>query len=205
MASNPSAAASTSDNHDDDDDDDDDSGGDDDGAQAQAEAAAQHDRLRMLLHLRRQEALLVNLLELAHAQEVAIQERQRAEEDEFEMALARSLEESLLGGGGGGGGGGSDHHPAHSLRGAPAGPSIRAVEAALPAMPFSEASGFLVTRDDGGAHECAICLADLKAKDQVRLLPCMHVFHQDCVDKWLTRAGTADPTCPTCKQQIPVG
>jgi RING-like zinc finger len=33
--------------------------------------------------------------------------------------------------------------------------------------------------------ECAICLSDFEKGDQLRILPCGHIFHQDEVDAWL--------------------
>ena len=54
-------------------------------------------------------------------------------------------------------------------------------------------------QDEGrAAHECAVCLAELQPEDKVRVLPCVHVFHQACVDKWLARSAA----CPTCKGSV---
>ncbi|KAJ3389616.1 hypothetical protein HDU84_008537 [Entophlyctis sp. JEL0112] len=46
---------------------------------------------------------------------------------------------------------------------------------------------------------CAICLEEYATGDQLRILPCRHEFHTDCVDRWL---ATAVHTCPLCKQAI---
>ena len=35
------------------------------------------------------------------------------------------------------------------------------------------------------AESCNICYEDFKEGDKLRLLPCMHVFHAECVDRWL--------------------
>ncbi|CAJ0920111.1 unnamed protein product, partial [Mesorhabditis belari] len=42
--------------------------------------------------------------------------------------------------------------------------------------------------------ECAICMVDFEPGDCIRYLPCMHCFHQQCVDDWLLRSFT----CPSC-------
>ncbi|CAJ0577804.1 unnamed protein product, partial [Mesorhabditis spiculigera] len=42
--------------------------------------------------------------------------------------------------------------------------------------------------------ECAICMVDFEPGDGIRYLPCMHCFHQQCVDDWLQRSFT----CPSC-------
>lgn len=45
--------------------------------------------------------------------------------------------------------------------------------------------------------ECSICLDKYQKQSKIRQLPCQHIFHQECIDKWLTESR---PTCPFCKQ-----
>nr|XP_015198567.1 PREDICTED: E3 ubiquitin-protein ligase Arkadia [Lepisosteus oculatus] len=57
--------------------------------------------------------------------------------------------------------------------------------------------------DDEGAEEdteekCTICLSILEEGEDVRRLPCMHLFHQLCVDQWLT----TNKKCPICRVDI---
>lgn len=40
---------------------------------------------------------------------------------------------------------------------------------------------------------CVICQEELRLGELVRVLPCAHIFHQPCIDSWLTGANT---TCP---------
>jgi len=40
--------------------------------------------------------------------------------------------------------------------------------------------------------KCSICLHDVKIGQIARELPCNHVFHKTCIDKWLRK----DPRCP---------
>lgn len=47
--------------------------------------------------------------------------------------------------------------------------------------------------------ECAICLDPFKKGDQVRILPCGHLFHVDEVDQWLKGWKKV---CPVCKADI---
>uniref|UniRef100_A0A8D0DYE9 Ring finger protein 215 n=1 Tax=Salvator merianae TaxID=96440 RepID=A0A8D0DYE9_SALMN len=52
-----------------------------------------------------------------------------------------------------------------------------------------------------GAHEidsCAICLDRFHKNQCLRVLPCLHEFHRDCVDPWLL----LQQTCPLCKHNI---
>ncbi|KAK7276988.1 hypothetical protein RIF29_18137 [Crotalaria pallida] len=58
----------------------------------------------------------------------------------------------------------------------------------------SEGSEKLINEDP----ECCICLAKYKEKEQVRQLPCSHMFHQKCVDQWLKIISC----CPLCKQGL---
>lgn len=49
---------------------------------------------------------------------------------------------------------------------------------------------------------CPICLSSFSAGEQIRILPCQHVFHMDEVDEWLTqRKGV----CPICKVDVVKG
>ncbi|CAF1986709.1 BnaC07g16840D [Brassica napus] len=50
-----------------------------------------------------------------------------------------------------------------------------------------------------GGDTCAICLEDYRFGDSLRLLPCQHAFHLNCIDSWLTKWGTS---CPVCKHDI---
>lgn len=51
------------------------------------------------------------------------------------------------------------------------------------------------------ASECAICLAEFKESEECRSLPkCLHIFHVDCIDKWL--AVCSNMTCPLCRASL---
>lgn len=46
---------------------------------------------------------------------------------------------------------------------------------------------------------CAICLQDFKDGDSIKILPCQHKFHANCVGSWLTKWNTF---CPVCKYDL---
>eukprot|EP00972_Heterocapsa_arctica_P019839 2927936-Heterocapsa_arctica.AAC.1 len=47
-------------------------------------------------------------------------------------------------------------------------------------------------------NECTICRDKFQIGEHLKVLPCLHKYHTDCVDKWLGQSGT----CPVCKLDI---
>jgi hypothetical protein len=45
---------------------------------------------------------------------------------------------------------------------------------------------------------CSICLSNYDKGEERKLLPCLHGFHTDCIDTWLSRSAT----CPVCKFEL---
>lgn len=54
---------------------------------------------------------------------------------------------------------------------------------------------FYVNKRTCPIDDCAICLDGFKAKQRCRELPCGHIFHKKCVDRWLKK----NPRCPICR------
>ncbi|XP_060531777.1 E3 ubiquitin-protein ligase goliath-like isoform X2 [Cylas formicarius] len=50
----------------------------------------------------------------------------------------------------------------------------------------------------GDGECCAVCLEPYKLNDTLRILPCGHEFHKNCIDPWLLEHRT----CPMCKMDI---
>ncbi|XP_062216065.1 E3 ubiquitin-protein ligase SDIR1-like isoform X2 [Phragmites australis] len=48
---------------------------------------------------------------------------------------------------------------------------------------------------------CSVCLEQVAMGDLLRILPCLHQFHVNCIDPWLRQQGT----CPVCKHQVSDG
>ena len=59
----------------------------------------------------------------------------------------------------------------------------------------------LYTKNDGNKNEipvCCICLAQMKINQEVTLLKCQHLFHFNCLDKWVQNKEA----CPFCRGKI---
>ena len=55
--------------------------------------------------------------------------------------------------------------------------------------------------EEGSGEEvdkCTICLCEFDDGEEVRRLPCMHLFHVPCVDQWLS----LNKRCPICRVDI---
>ncbi|KAH7327923.1 hypothetical protein B0I35DRAFT_472690 [Stachybotrys elegans] len=49
-----------------------------------------------------------------------------------------------------------------------------------------------------GKTECTICIDDMNLGDTAAILPCKHLFHEECVLLWLKQHNT----CPVCRAPI---
>ena len=46
-------------------------------------------------------------------------------------------------------------------------------------------------------QQCSVCWDDFKLDEDVRLLKCEHIFHENCIIPWLELHNT----CPVCRQE----
>ncbi|GMJ10543.1 Arabidopsis Toxicos en Levadura 80 [Hibiscus trionum] len=93
-------------------------------------------------------------------------------------------------------GGGSASNPAASSRQAP--PANKGLKKKiLKSLPKDTFSADLSAK----FSDCAICLTEFVAGDEIRVLPqCGHGFHVACIDTWLG----SHSSCPSCRQILVV-
>ncbi|KAL8599186.1 hypothetical protein ACOMHN_007902 [Nucella lapillus] len=71
----------------------------------------------------------------------------------------------------------------------------------LPTRTFSSQGQEAGDATRGGEQEteqCQICQLDLEDGDTLRCIPCIHHFHNHCLDEWVKRHAT----CPSCRQDL---
>ena len=49
-----------------------------------------------------------------------------------------------------------------------------------------------------GQDECSICRDNYQTGEQIKELPCGHIYHVNCIDKWLEQ----ERKCPYCNKEI---
>ncbi|XP_050373045.1 E3 ubiquitin-protein ligase MPSR1-like [Argentina anserina] len=67
-------------------------------------------------------------------------------------------------------------------------PASKASIAAMPTVAVAESG-----------RECPICLDIFDVGGEAKQMPCNHLFHGNCVEKWLQAHGT----CPVCRYTMP--
>ncbi|XP_041652571.1 uncharacterized protein si:ch211-59o9.10 [Cheilinus undulatus] len=55
--------------------------------------------------------------------------------------------------------------------------------------------------NSGGSTQCQICFSDYTEGEKLRMLPCFHDYHTQCIDRWLKD----NTTCPICRANLADG
>lgn len=50
------------------------------------------------------------------------------------------------------------------------------------------------------SSKCVICMEEMLTGCEVTPMPCSHIFHGDCITKWLSHSSH---TCPVCRFELP--
>lgn len=69
------------------------------------------------------------------------------------------------------------------------------VEMVLSVLPISAMSSA------SAGTECMVCLEPMDEGCEVRTLPCMHIFHRKCIDRWFAEPGRP-PRCPIDQTKV---
>lgn len=62
-----------------------------------------------------------------------------------------------------------------------------------------ESGSFVYSSKRGLVEKCSICLEVYENKVIIRSLPCMHRFHKECIDRWISDKKNR---CPECNSEI---
>eukprot|EP00164_Ancoracysta_twista_P001719 GFYU01002253.1.p1 GENE.GFYU01002253.1~~GFYU01002253.1.p1 ORF type:complete len:990 (-),score=223.13 GFYU01002253.1:306-3275(-) len=93
-----------------------------------------------------------------------------------------------------------DFAPAHGMsRAEHRAQQLQATRSVLEMLPVEVFTADTVLKHDDPS--CCICLAEYEEGEEIRGLPCHHVFHRNCIDGWLT--SNREPVCPLCKVNVP--
>lgn len=49
---------------------------------------------------------------------------------------------------------------------------------------------------ESGCCCCCVCLSRFRGKEKISVLPCLHKFHKECIEKWFS---SCRKTCPVCR------
>ncbi|OLQ13718.1 E3 ubiquitin-protein ligase RNF12-A [Symbiodinium microadriaticum] len=66
----------------------------------------------------------------------------------------------------------------------------------IQALPTRKFAGGEAAAADG--TRCEICMEDFAEGDELRTLPCFHLFHSKCIDQWLQ----VNSICPICRHKV---
>ncbi|KAF5179722.1 E3 ubiquitin-protein ligase ring1-like [Thalictrum thalictroides] len=70
----------------------------------------------------------------------------------------------------------------------------------VPAAPSSvEALKTMKCDEENLKDPCTVCREEFMIGEDIALMPCLHVFHKDCIGQWLKTTNT----CPICRFSMP--
>ena len=72
-------------------------------------------------------------------------------------------------------------------------PTSEAIVSELPENQIDD-----INKLDNDKKNCVICMEDFKNGDKSTNLPCLHMFHTNCIQSWLKKQNT----CPICKFKL---
>lgn len=71
---------------------------------------------------------------------------------------------------------------------------------ALPAITLNANDLTRLRRESSGdSRDCSVCMEEFGEGEVTRRLPCLHIYHKACIDRWLLQCNAS---CPICKVPI---
>ena len=61
-----------------------------------------------------------------------------------------------------------------------------------------ETKDHIVINKEFENNECIICLEPMIINDKVKILECGHMYHYDCINKWIEKKKEIN--CPLCSK-----
>ena len=68
----------------------------------------------------------------------------------------------------------------------------------IAALPTTKVTKEYIEKAEGNDGMCQVCQCDYEEGEEMKILPCKHHFHSECIDRWLQD----HPTCCICKKSI---
>jgi hypothetical protein len=70
----------------------------------------------------------------------------------------------------------------------------------LPVAEMSVMRNSMTERQLQGDEECCLCMEAFQDTDELRVLPCEHFYHKNCIDRWFAARRYQARSCPLCKR-----
>lgn len=61
-----------------------------------------------------------------------------------------------------------------------------------------ESNEYIIIKKNFDNNECIICLDAMLINDKVRILECGHMYHYECINKWIEKKKELN--CPICSK-----
>jgi len=78
---------------------------------------------------------------------------------------------------------------------APSNPPVKRCVENIEAFPSYKYDGSHLPEEK---NMCVVCQAEYEKDEEIRVIPCLHFFHKECIDQWMMRSCV----CPICKSKI---
>ncbi|XP_031389053.1 uncharacterized protein LOC116201788 isoform X1 [Punica granatum] len=79
---------------------------------------------------------------------------------------------------------------------------VTAPESVVDSFPIKSHEKGNLPESEDSVEQCNICFAEYEEGDKIRVLPCQHEYHMECVDKWLKEIHGV---CPLCRGDVREG